>query len=93
MDDEIKHDWLVCRLWGKAIEKIEICLLTTRGFMLARHVRAHIKNNLQAKARKDHKPIAGLRRYRTRKRANDKAQQLNRKFSTDGYNSIREDEI
>ncbi len=93
MDDEKKYDWLVCRLWGKVTEKIEICLLSTRGFMLARHIKKHIRENLANIGEKGFKPIAGLRRYRTEKRANEKADTLNKKFKCTGYKSVREDKI
>ncbi len=93
MSDDVKYDWLVCRLWGKVIEKVEICLLTTRGFLLARYVREHIRETLMVKGKKHYKEIKGLRRYRTEKRATQKAAQLNKKFNTAGYESVREDEI
>ena len=93
MEEKPEYDWLVCRLWGKIAEKTEICLLTTRGYILARHIREHIRANIRAKGNTFYKATAGLRRYRTKSGADKKVNQLNRKFKTNGYSSVREDEI
>lgn len=83
-------DYLVMRLWGRVSEGVEICVLTTRGFLLARHYRLHLRDGHHGDAKKK---IPGLRRYKTYKRANEKAQTLNATFETTGYSAIREDEI
>ena len=82
------YDWVVIRRWGKPSENEELCILTTRGFLLTRIIRLHLRENLQA-GRK----VPGLRRYRTKNRADMKADKLNRRFKTGGYSSIREDGI
>ena len=86
-------DWLVMRLWGRVSEGAEVCILTTRGYLLARHYRLHLRRGVHHKGINVWKKIPGLRRYKTEKRAEYKANQLNRIFKTNGYNAIREDLI
>jgi hypothetical protein len=83
-----EYDWLIIRTWGKCNEDKEVCILTTRGFLLARYVKDHIRQGL-----KDQRRIPGVRRYKTQSGADAKAMFLNRKFKTSGYLSIREDQI
>lgn len=84
-------DWLVIRQWGKPEDKDILCVLTTRNSILSRHPREHIEKGVYHAGLQIFKPVPGLRRYKTRCRADRKADDLNEKFSTNGYSSIRED--
>jgi hypothetical protein len=86
-------DYLVMRLWGRASEKTEICILSTRGHILSRHLKKHIRWGIRQKGLSLFSPIPGLRRYKTYKRADNKAQKMNKIFETKGFSAIREDEI
>jgi hypothetical protein len=82
---ENQPNWLITRVFGSGNEPDIINILTTRGFILARHsIKAII-------AAGNH--VKGVRRYRTESKAHRKAGQLNVKFKTNGYGHIREDEI
>ena len=85
-------DWLVMRLWGRASEGAEICVLTTRGFILARHYRLYLRCGVQH-SKGLCKKVPGLRRYKTKRMAKAKADKLNKRFETSGYSAIREDSI
>lgn len=87
------YDWLVYRIWNKPIERVEICLLTTRGYLLSRIVKRHVRENLKRIGTVAYTKVPGLRRYRTEGRAKNKAAKLNEKFNTTGYKFIREDKI
>jgi hypothetical protein len=80
-------DWLITRVFNN--DKVElpdiINILTTRGYILARHSKKAI---IAAGGQ-----IKGVRRYRTHSMASRKAVQLNYHFNTKGYSSIREDRI
>lgn len=85
-------DWLVVRLYNRDIKNAEICVLTTRrGYLLSRHSLLHLQEGIYHKGIWEKVP--GLRRYKTKKRANIKAQKLNMIFNTNSYRAIREDEI
>ncbi len=86
-------DWLVIRLWGRYNERTEICVLTTRGYLLSRHLRMDIKRGIHHKGINIWKKIPGLRRYKTEKMAKIKAKKLNGVFSTIGFSVIREDQV
>ncbi len=100
-DDEKKpefKDWLVIRLWGRVTEKLEICVLTTRGKILSRHYRTHLSRGIHHKGINVWKKVAGLRRYKTKSGAQLKADKLNAFFRdgdrvVKGYSAIREVEI
>jgi hypothetical protein len=87
------QDWLVVRRWGKPLDELEICLLTTRGSVLSRHIKQDIRRNLKNRGYAGYIKIPGLRRYKTQAGADRKAHILNIRFNTNGYSSIREDAI
>lgn len=86
-------DWLIMRLWGRVSEGVEVCILTTRGYLLARHYRLHLRRGVHREGVHLLKKVPGLRRYKTEKMAKVKAERLNNVFNTTGFSAIREDLI
>lgn len=86
-------DYLVMRLWGRASEGAEVCILTTRRYLLTRHYRDDLRQGVRKEDRSRYEKVPGLRRYKTYKRADEKAQKMNKVFKTKGFSAIREDEI
>jgi len=84
-------DWLVIRTWGKDDEEFEICILTTRADILARHLKKVIRNSVLCS--RFIGKVPGLRRYKTKIKADEKVSQLNEKYKTTGYQSIQERRI
>lgn len=89
-------DYLVIKVDSRdsrADKSVEICVLTTRGNMLARHSRLYLRKGVHHKGINIWKKVPGLRRYKTEKMANVKAGKLNNIFETTGFQAIREDKI
>lgn len=86
-------DWLIMRLFNRPEEETEVCILTTRGKILARHCRDDLRQGVRREDRSRWEKVPGLRRYRTEKMAKAKAHKLNRFFNTEGYSAIREDRV
>jgi hypothetical protein len=61
--------------------------------MLARHSRLHLREGVHHQGINTWKKVPGLRRYKTNKMANVKAEKINNIFETTGYRAIREDKI
>lgn len=86
-------DWLIMRLFNRPEEAVEVCVLTTRGKLLSRHARLHLREGVHHKGVNEWRKVPGLRRYRTEQRAKAKAVKMNEFFNTTGYSAIREDQI
>jgi hypothetical protein len=87
------NDWLIMRLFNRPEEGAQVCILTTRGKILARHYRLYLRDGVYYEGADEWRKVPGLRRYRTEKMAKAKAQRMNEFFNTDGYSAIREDKI
>jgi len=88
----IFNDWLIMRLFNRPEEELEVCVLSTRGKLLARHCRLHLRHGVSYKG-VERRKVPGLRRYRTKQRAAAKADRMNDYFNTTGFSAIREDQI
>ncbi|MEE9355199.1 MAG: hypothetical protein V3U75_06385 [Methylococcaceae bacterium] len=86
-------DWLIMRLYNRPEEGVQVCVLTTRGKLLARHYRLYLRVGIHDEAANEWTKVQGLRRYRTEARAKAKADKMNKFFNTTGYSAIREDQI
>jgi hypothetical protein len=86
-------DWLIMRLFKRPEEGAEVCILTTRGHVLARHYRLHLRSGHRPEGIDEWRKVPGLRRYRTEERAKAKAAKMNKYFNTTGFSAIREDKI
>lgn len=86
-------DWLIMRSFNRPEEGAEVCILTTRGKLLARHYRLYLRGGVYHEDANEWRKVPGLRRYRTEARAKVKAQKMNELFNTAGYSAIREDQI
>lgn len=87
------NDWLVMRLFNRPEEKNEVCILTTRGRILARHPRTSLKHGVYDKIEDVWRKVPGLRRYKTRNMAYAKAGKLNRFHNTGDYSAVQEDQL
>ena len=86
------NDWLVARRFNN-IKKEEICLLTTRGYILARCNRREIRSGLYKPNIDKWGKVAGLRRFKTQQRACLTAEKLNRIFCTSDYIAVEENQV
>ncbi|RLC37574.1 hypothetical protein DRH27_03735 [Candidatus Falkowbacteria bacterium] len=84
------NDWLVMRLFNRPEETNEVCILTTRGRLLARHTRNDLKHGVYCTIKDVWRKVPGLRRYKTRKMAYAKAGKLNAFFNTGDYSAVQE---
>jgi hypothetical protein len=90
---EEKIDWLVMRDFGSKRDQDEICVLSTRGDLLMRHPKEHVREGVPFNELDLFRPVGGLRRYITESAATRKAKQLNVKHSTLEYKAVRQDLI
>lgn len=93
VEKPIFNDWLIMRLFNRPEEGAQVCILTTRGKILSRHYRLHLREGVHHKGIDEWRKVPGLRRYRTEQRAKAKAEKMNKFFNTTGYSAIREDQI
>lgn len=90
----ISKDWLVVRRFKRPQQNNdEVCILTTRSNLLARHKKEHLKYGERIGNDGGIRKVPGLRRYKTQSGAARKALKMNKIFNTNEHAAIRSDNI